>query len=1490
MACVSPSDTNAPETLSTLQYANRARNIKNAPTRNVDATALELQRLRHLNHVLKCELIKRTFAGVTQAGKEIEAVGKLDAGDFGLVDAELLKRDDVAAYLQQIDAKAAELNGGGLVANMPLSFPTHSVHSTAAASDTSLLAPAAACTNTNPIQLPSKRSAPSSMQNATEKHDNDDAMILDIDPEEDMQIIDQLLELQQQDKHFQTKQENDQDLLENMQGEIDQEEGHLLQLREHLKIYHNMKDKYHLLMCEVHSLESEKQALADELEKVQVNPTKGCSQAIKKKLQKIEESLARARSETRKHQQMYRQAEQEAQKCRVLERKIHDLKLAKVTLAKKQRENAAKHREWTNQKTREIGALKRREKNAEKKISKMETERRKFESNLERSRSRCDKLSEKLKQTESHLMRLLTKRRNDMSVNHSAKSAQRALSHSAASNPINLVGAPDNEEVRSIEFLLEKTVSDRVTLYQNRDAYESKVVEHGKLMQAMAKEANCMHKWKREYQAADPGRADEITVHISDHEENVQELQLQIELLENDLEQMQAKCPSIKDSVFGEDNVKETNAPVTKMISKLEGPVLRTLFGNLLDSFTKVELQRRTMKDTLGRKDSALLSFENEVSLLNKKIEALTKSLDRRRKLGAQDGQEYNLVDMIQRLEDEVQGTKAKLDSCLQDKIKLSSELDRMHTVLSESNLNRSQAEEKVALLRSQQKLTESTESSEPLLKQLQAVLSTTGTSIEDRHTVRLKLENCIEDACSRMLAEATALRDKKAQEVEFRSAWLAEMHAALGIEQSPLNSSLPLNDRLDDLQRRTLEIQPEYEIALDRYRGLLSDAETLTLDLHLARNKIGDNLQRLMNNQTQITRRKHTHRIPAHQQASMAASREARAKMMENVENLVKGLQSIDGKSSPIGKCWSDEAFALHQGSPPKHELQSSAHNCCQEHHSQQANGENSFSIESASLSTSFLDSCELEIKKLRLIKADRLLSNTQKCEQVRDVAKQMHIGSSELSSIVLHGLKKHNGALPSWWGESLARAVYSALFEKGTILANEAFIKHLNIILDITGAIASGRELLSDALKHVIEDSHSALLATAGGCGMDVNEMSRSLHDALFHLPSLSKQYVKACIDEMNVLVTAAESVSQSEIEILTFLWEGLNVSSDERGQFWGELSRSSSKIEMSTSSPFDNVLQECTSEVEGWVLKSTKEATKVQRMLRIKVFKLSKIHEEVERLKHKQDAKNGIMSLNNELKLLNAKLIDFEEKAGDKHRLLNKKVNSSSLLDEERFRKQMQGMFAAKLETLRQMLSEWEAKEGQIEDDNMLSEVVKDILQNSHRIDEWMNEKTRLMHLRTTNAKSRPRVTPKSNRTNTSVQASSSKPVKSRASIPASQQGTPHSSRHLSSAPTNQKSALKPRSTVTGHRSRQTKSPPGRPDNIRSQSKNLSKLGSTSLAHQKRKGLSLHNTPLLEKVIKHNSLTPSIEVTDSGSMELLPFGNLLAATPTEKENSHF
>ncbi|CAH8362049.1 unnamed protein product [Eruca vesicaria subsp. sativa] len=57
IACVSPADTNAEETLNTLKYANRARNIQNKAVINRDPGAAQMQRMRSQIEQLQTELL-----------------------------------------------------------------------------------------------------------------------------------------------------------------------------------------------------------------------------------------------------------------------------------------------------------------------------------------------------------------------------------------------------------------------------------------------------------------------------------------------------------------------------------------------------------------------------------------------------------------------------------------------------------------------------------------------------------------------------------------------------------------------------------------------------------------------------------------------------------------------------------------------------------------------------------------------------------------------------------------------------------------------------------------------------------------------------------------------------------------------------------------------------------------------------------------------------------------------------------------------------------------------------------------------------------------------------------------------------------------------------------------------------------------------------------------------------------------------------------------
>ena len=135
-----------------------------------------------------------------------------------------------------------------------------------------------------------------------------------------------------------------------------------------------------------------------------------------------------------------------------------------------------------------------------------------------------------------------------------------------------------------------------------------------------------------------------------------------------------------------------------------------------------------------------------------------------------------------------------------------------------------------------------------------------------------------------------------------------------------------------------------------------------------------------------------------------------------------------------------------------------------------------------------------------------------------------------------------------------------------------------------------------------------------------------------------------------------------------------------------------------------------------------------------LKHKMFKLELIHGEVSKNRSKQDAKNRIMSLDSEIRLIDARLAAFEEKASNKARLVSKKANSGILLREEKFRKQKKNSFIAKLGKLKMELRDWEAREEQPFDTSVLSEEVRAMMVDGAEAE----ERTAFMHLRTVNTR--------------------------------------------------------------------------------------------------------------------------------------------------------
>ncbi len=560
LACVSPSDTNASETLSTLNYANRARNIRNVPTKNVDSTTAEIQRLRALTHVLQLELVKSRFLGPKDERRQDERV----ADEIGQIDESVMKRYDVEAYIHQIHAAVHTMIGteeGSRFARQSYQLGQGALPRSTEAVPVSV-----------PLVVSKKR--------PSEKFD--DTYLEDINPDEEMAILDHLLELQQHDHDYENAQKEDDDKLKQMNGELEKGESMLLQLRESLKVYHSMKSRYEELMTEVRVLESQKADLARQLEQATADPTIGCSAAIKQKLEKVEISLSRARRETMSHREKYRLAEDQARKCKVLERKVNELKNAKVMLIKKQSEAAARYKEMTEAKTKELMALKRRQKASDKRMSKLENELSLHKRTLAKRKQFCTKLSEKLKQTEGHLVKLLSMRQRDLARRTSVLASRRdsvsyALkppsSHSMTTKP-----APPLTEgdIKATKFVFDRMVWEKVKEAREKKKYEALVAIYGETMRRVVSEVKKLEDLRMTFLTDNSVENESV---IRETEEDVADLELKLELLDSELNDTAATITN-----EGTASEQDTDEAVSKLLLSMSTTALRSL---LMESFSK---------------------------------------------------------------------------------------------------------------------------------------------------------------------------------------------------------------------------------------------------------------------------------------------------------------------------------------------------------------------------------------------------------------------------------------------------------------------------------------------------------------------------------------------------------------------------------------------------------------------------------------------------------------------------------------------------------------------------------------------------------------------------------------------------------------------------------------------------------------------------------------------------------------------------------------
>ena len=542
LACVSPSDTNASETLSTLIYANRARNIKNAPQRGVDAKAEELRRLRTLTTLLQCELIKHRYSTAEPEG--------FDPHNIGVVNEDLMHRDDVLAYIQVINEKASQLSGKKILSSpdqqkeslSTFVVPMNTYGSSPDQQKESL--------STFVVPMNTCGSSPTE-RNGYDAPDESDE---DINPDDDAaRLADELLESDQ---------------IVKIEGDIEEQEQRLIQLKASFAQYRVVQERYDILTNKVNRLEAEKQELVEKLEKAQSG--EGSTSWMKSKLQQVKASLVRARLDVREQQQKCRAAELDAQRCKGLERRIEELKNMKANMIKKQHDDAKRQQDLSKTKAREIQDLKKNEHVARKTNTKLMAENQRLKNELDNSRARHNKLSKKLMETELNLKQALSTRRNGKKT-----SANEELSIA---------------RTHSIKHVLDNTVAEKVALTQSRSVYKSKVALRECLFHSMTTEVKVLNELKRDFEEIASEPSIELQSDIRDREDNVQAILIQMELVEKHIEDIQARFPRIDDHAVDDTTFNE-DEPSLKMISNLNWSDLRALLLCYLSSAYAYEVR-----------------------------------------------------------------------------------------------------------------------------------------------------------------------------------------------------------------------------------------------------------------------------------------------------------------------------------------------------------------------------------------------------------------------------------------------------------------------------------------------------------------------------------------------------------------------------------------------------------------------------------------------------------------------------------------------------------------------------------------------------------------------------------------------------------------------------------------------------------------------------------------------------------------------------------
>ncbi|XP_066599552.1 kinesin-like protein KIF21A isoform X2 [Prorops nasuta] len=410
IACVSPSDRDFMETLSTLKYANRARNIKNKVTLNQDKSSRAIANLRreiqqlqlelmeyrqgkrvvgedgindawHENQMLNSELqsLRTRVKALTETvealtAKNVFLLAEKAAGQWvatsgaggeqvaSLVQGYLQEIEELRARLLEAEAMYQQLKKRQMQMNAanPYNDSTYICHSDS--SSVLMDAKKEVQRDLDALKALKKEQQSLNSSNASKASEDDN---------EDNENGQESMSDEDSDDDSDRKEEDEEEAamgreLESLTSDIDVKQRLIQELELSQRRLQTMKqhyeDKLAQLQARIKNTQDERDKVLSSLQQQPAPPTekvKKLRDEYEKKLSNMQKEMRVLQSAKREHARLLKNQSQNENRLRSLRNELAEMKRAKVKLLNKMREEAQKHKENELRRNREIAQLRK---------------------------------------------------------------------------------------------------------------------------------------------------------------------------------------------------------------------------------------------------------------------------------------------------------------------------------------------------------------------------------------------------------------------------------------------------------------------------------------------------------------------------------------------------------------------------------------------------------------------------------------------------------------------------------------------------------------------------------------------------------------------------------------------------------------------------------------------------------------------------------------------------------------------------------------------------------------------------------------------------------------------------------------------------------------------------------------------------------------------------------------------------------------------------